>query len=429
MSYLEIFTGFLIALAAGGLIGLERQQDLAESHKKSSIGGVRTFPLIALAGALSALASHHMGVWPIIGALFIVGTFLAVSLAKDWSKDAPSGLTTPIAALITFLLGVLALHPDVPLDTWHRYLLIVASAAVVMALLSFKEPLHHVIQQVSDDDIYATAKFVILVLVVLPLLPNRTYDPLEVLNPFHIGLMVVLVAGISFLGYFASRLAGPNAGLLATGILGGLVSSTAVTVSMSRRAKTQPDVLLLAALAILVASSTMFARTLVLTAILNMALVLPLLIPLGIMGAVGYGVVLAFFFKSRKSFAPAPVAVSHRNPFELTFALKFGLLYALVLLIAKTAQNLLGDIGLYGSSILAGTTDVDAITLSMIQFHLKGLDSKIAVMAITLATITNTVVKTILACGLGGHKLARIVVPGMGAIVVAGSVAILFMIF
>ena len=427
MSYQEIFAGFLVALAAGGLIGLERQQDRAGSQKPN-IGGVRTFPLLALAGALSALVSHKMGVWPMLGGLLIVGTFLTVAYAKDWPADTTSGLTTPIAALITFLLGVLALHPAIPLDPGPRYLLIVGSAAIVMALLSFKEPLHQVITHVSNDDIYATAKFVLLVLVVLPLLPNRTYDPLDVLNPFHIGLMVVLVAGISFLGYIASRLAGPNAGLLATGILGGLVSSTAVTVSMARQAKTTPPVSHLAALGILAASTTMFARILVLITILNSALLPRLVVPLGIMTAVGYGTVFLFAMKSRASLSPMTVAVSHRNPFELVFALKFGLLYAVVLLVAKIAQNMLGDPGLYASSILAGTTDVDAITLSMAQFHLDGLDTATAVLAITLAAMTNTIVKALLAFGLGGVRLARDVAPGMAAILAAGSMAIFTMI-
>ncbi len=427
MSYQEIFTGFLVALAAGGLIGLERQQDRAGSQKPY-IGGVRTFPLLALAGALSALVSHQMGVWPILGGLLIVGTFLAVAYSKDWTADTTSGLTTPVAGLITFLLGVLALHPAIPLTHESRYMLIVGSAAVVMALLSFKEPLHQIITHISNDDIYATAKFVLLTLVVLPLLPDRAYDPLEVLNPFHIGLMVVLVAGMSFLGYVASRLAGPKTGLLATGILGGLVSSTAVTVSMARQAKTSPPVSLLAGLAILVASSTMFARTLALIAILNFSLVPPLAIPLGIMTAVGYGFAFSFYFKSRTSLAPLNVAVSHRNPFELAFALQFGLLYAVVLVVAKVAQNMLGDIGIYASSILAGTTDVDAITLSMSQFHLEGLATGTAVMAITLASMTNTISKTLLAFGLGGNQLVRHVVPGMAAILGAGSLAILAMI-
>jgi len=426
MSYQEIFTGFLIALAAGGLIGLERQQDRAESQKPS-IGGVRTFPLIALAGALSALASHRMGVWPIVGGLLIVGTFLAVSYSKDWSEQAPAGLTTPIAALITYWLGVLALHPNLPLDTAHRYLLIVASAAVVMALLSFKEPLHRVITYLSDDDIYATAKFVILVLVVLPLLPDRTFDPLEVLNPFHIGLMVVLVAGISFLGYMASRWTGPNAGLLATGLLGGLISSTAVTVSMARHARQSPSLTKLAALATLAASTTMFLRTLVLIAILNITLIPLLLWPLGIMTVVGYVFVFVLSYTSGGPLSSDTVGVSHRNPFELSFALKFGLLYAVVLFVAKAAQGMLGDTGLYASSLVAGATDVDAISLSMVRFHKEGLGTDTAVLAITLAAMSNTVVKTLLALGLGGFRLAKDVVPGMALILAAGGAATAWM--
>jgi len=428
MSYQEIFSGFLVALAAGGLIGLERQQDRA-GDTKPRIGGVRTFPLLALAGALSALISHHAGMWPILLVLLIVGMFLAVSYAKEWAIDTTSGLTTPLAALITFLLGVLALHPEIPLGPGPRYMLIIASAAVVMALLSFKEPLHQVIKHVSNDDIYATAKFVILVLVVLPLLPDQIYGPLNVLNPFHIGLMVVLVAGISFLGYIASRLAGPRAGFLATGILGGLASSTAVTVSMARRANTSPSVSHHAALAILAASSTMFPRTLVLIGITNFSLVPRLVFPLGIMTVAGYGIVLFFYFKSRKALSAMNVEVSHRNPFELGFALQFGLLYGLVMFVAKAAQNMLGDAGLYASSVLAGTTDVDAISLSMAQFHLEGLDAGTAVMAITLASMTNTISKTLLALGLGGRQLIHDVVPGMAIILVAGGAALLAIIW
>ncbi|MBA3965130.1 MAG: MgtC/SapB family protein [Nitrospirales bacterium] len=176
---------------------MERQQDLSV-EPKTGIGGVRTFPLIALAGAMSAFISQVLGVWPIIATLLILGGLLAVAYDKEWGRKDPPGIITPLAALITFLLGVLALLPALPIDAPHRYLLIVGSAGVVMALLSLKERLHHVVQQVSDDDIYATAKFVILALVVLPLLPNRTFGPLDVLNPFHTGIMVVLIAGVSF---------------------------------------------------------------------------------------------------------------------------------------------------------------------------------------------------------------------------------------
>ena len=422
MSFEEIFLGFLIALAAGALIGLEREQARV-LDKKPSIGGVRTFPLIALAGALSALLAHTMGVWPILGALLVVGAFLGVSYYQEWGKEAAPGITTQVAALITFLLGALALLPGLPLATGQRYLLIIASAGVVMALLSFKAPLHQAVARVSEDDIYATAKFVILALVVLPLLPDRTFGPLHVLNPFDIGLMIVLIAGISFLGYIATRIAGEGRGLAVTGILGGLASSTAVTVSMATRVREAPKIAILAAVAILTASATMFARILTIVGIVDFGLLPILLWPLGVMMITGYGIALAFYLRSHDDRHEAD-PVSLRNPFELGSALKFGLFYATVIFIAKAAQTFLGDQGLYVSGILAGTTDVDAITLSMARFHREGLPASTAAITITLAAITNTVVKAGIAAWLGGWGLASRVTLGLGAALAAGALAL-----
>jgi uncharacterized membrane protein (DUF4010 family) len=422
MSFEEIFLGFLIALAAGSLIGLEREQ--ARVHdKKPSIGGVRTFPLIALAGALSALLAHTMGVWPILGTLLVIGAYLAVSYYQEWGEETAPGITTQVAALITFLLGALALLPGLPLATGQRYLLIVASAGVVMVLLSFKAPLHHAVERVSEDDIYATAKFVILALIVLPLLPNRTFGPLDVLNPFDTGLMIVLIAGISFLGYIATRIAGEGRGLAVTGILGGLVSSTAVTVSMATQVREAPKIAIPAAVAILVASATMFGRILTIVGIVDFKL-LPILVwPLGVMMIAGYGIAAAFYLRSRDA-RHETEPVSHRNPFELASALKFGLFYASVIFVAKAAQTFLGDSGLYLSSILAGTTDVDPITLSVARFHREGLGAETAAVAITLAAVTNTVVKAGIAAWLGGRQLATRVVLGLGAILAAGILAL-----
>jgi len=422
MTFEEIFLGFLIALAAGALIGMEREQSGA-LEKKPRIGGVRTFPLIALAGALSALIAHTLGVWPILGTLLVVGAFLSVSYYQEWSKEAAPGVTTEVAALITFLLGVLALLPGLPLATGQRYLLIVTSASVVMALLSFKEPLHEAVARVSEDDIYATAKFVILALVFLPLLPDRTYGPLDVLNPFHIGLMIVLIAGISFLGYIATRIAGARKGMVVTGILGGLVSSTAVTLSMAMRAREEPRTVSVATVAILTASATMFVRILVAVGIVDWALLPALLWPLGVMTVVGYVTGVAFYIRSRRDI-PETGSVSLRNPFELGSALKFGLFFAFVIFVAKAAQTFWGDSGLYASSVLAGTTDVDAITLSVAQFHQKGLAVSSATVAITLAAVTNTIVKAGLAAWLGGRALAAPVALGFGAVLGAGGLAL-----
>ncbi|HQU28949.1 MAG TPA: MgtC/SapB family protein [Nitrospirales bacterium] len=419
MTIEESILGFLVALAAGALIGLERQQDLS-AERKTGIGGVRTFPLIALAGAMSAFISQTLGVWPIIATLLILGVLLAVAYDKEWGRKEPPGIITPLAALITFLLGVLALLPALPLDAPHRYLLIVGSAGVVMALLSLKERLHHVVQQVSDDDIYATAKFVILALVVLPLLPNRTFGPLNVLNPFHTGIMVVLIAGVSFLGYLCTRIIGSNKGLATTGIVGGFVSSTAVTISMATQAGDHPRLALPGAMAILGASSTMFARMLVIVSLLQPDLFLMLLAPLGGMAVCGYVMSFILYGKAQRTPADGP-DVSHRNPFELRPALGFGVLYAGVLFISKAAQTYLGDQGLYASSLLAGTTDVDAIMLSIVRLQQDGLPAWTAATAVTLAAMTNTVVKTLLAGWFGGKPLMKYVAPGMTAILITGG--------
>ena len=423
MTFEESLLGFLVALAAGALIGLERQQDLG-LDRKTGIGGVRTFPLIALAGAMSAFLSQVLGVWPIIAMLVILGALLAVSYDKEWSRKDHPGIITELAALITFLLGVFALLPALPLDGPHRYLLIVGSAGVVMALLSLKERLHHVVQQVSDADIYATAKFVILALVVLPLLPNRTFGPLDVLNPFHTGIMVVLIAGISFLGYLCTRMIGPQKGLATTGIVGGFVSSTAVTMSMAAQTRKDPHLALPGATAILGASSTMFARMLVIVSLLQPDLSLMLLAPLAGMALCGYVMSFILYGKAQHTETDSP-DISHRNPFELRPALGFGILYAAVLFISKAAQTYLGDRGLYASSLLAGLTDVDAITLSIVRLHQDGLLAMTAATAITLAAMTNTIVKVLLAGWFGGKPLIKYVAPGMIAILATGSLILI----
>lgn len=424
MAFEDIFWGVLIALGAGALIGLQRQQSRDE-EKGPGVGGVRTFPLIALAGALSALIAHTMGVWPMLGAMVIIGAFLAVSQYQEWSRSADPGITTQVAALITFLLGVLALEPGIPLPVGDRYLLIVASAGVVMALLSFKEPLHQAVARISDDDLYATAKFVVLAVVVLPLLPNRTYGPFNVVNPFHVALMVVLIAGVSFLGYIAMRIAGPRHGLLATGMLGGLLSSTAVTVSLATKARESSAVVALAAVATLLASSTMFLRMLVVISVINPPLFPSLAWPLGIMALGGYGTALMLYLQSGQTLHEAP-PLSYRNPLELGTALKFGLFYGVVIVVAKGAQLGLGDHGLYASSVLAGTTDVDAITLSVAQFHQEGLATRTAATAITVAAMTNTIAKAALAAWFGGWRLAAHVALGLGVALAGGALTLVF---
>ncbi len=420
MTLQDALLSIAVAVAAGGLIGAEREQ--AHGGRKGvDFGGVRTFPLVALAGVLGAMLRPIVGAW-VLGTLFVaIVALLAISHARSKAEDV--GISSEIAALITFVLGVLAGTPEI-LASGPRFLLVAAGAATTMGLLALKHPLHGFIARVSSDDVYATAKFVLLALVVIPLLPNEAYGPFDVLNPFKIGLMIALVAGISFAGYVAARLVGSRRGLLVTGIVGGLVSSTAVTLTLARRAKEAPAVVPIVSVAILAASATMFARVLTIVAVADARLLRELALPLGVMAAAGYILAFVLFRKGPKD-GRSGEPIPFRNPFELRYALTFGLLYGLVLFIAKAAQVTIGARGLYGSAILAGLTDVDAITLSVVELHRSGTDAGVATTSITLAAITNTLAKAGLATIAGGVRVGRHVVPYFLLMLATGGVALL----
>lgn len=404
-----------VALAAGLLIGAEREQ----AHKKTDFGGVRTFPLIALLGALGALLAGHGG---IVLAVLLLGVIAMVGISQVRSSHGDLGITSEVAAIVTFALGALAGSVEL-LPSPERLLLVVGLAAVTMTLLAVKHPLHGFIARVSRDDVYATAKFVVLALVALPLLPNRTYGPLDVLNPFKIGVFIVLVAGVSFAGYVAARLVGSGRGLLLVGLIGGLVSSTAVTVTLSRRAKGQPALVRVCTVAIVAACSTMFARVLVMVGIVDLPLLSTLGPALGAMACAGFGVALVMA-RGKGEKEKAAEAVPLRNPFELTSALAFGLLYAAILFVAKAAEKTIGPAGLYASSLVAGLADVDAITLSLTELHRGGTSSTVATVGILLAVGTNTLVKAGIATIAGGRALGLRVALAMLAVVVAGGVGL-----
>jgi uncharacterized membrane protein (DUF4010 family) len=420
MSLQEALLSIGVAIAAGALIGAERQQ-AHQQQARSDFGGVRTFPLVALAGATCAMLRPFLGGWLLATALAGIVLLLAISHAR--SKDEDLGLTSEIAAIVTFVLGALSATPEL-LPSGHRYLLVAAGAATTMALLALKRPLHGFTARVSEADVYATAKFVLLALVVIPLLPNRTFGPLGVLNPFKIGLMITLVAGISFAGYVAARFVGSRRGILVTGLLGGLASSTAVTLTFAGRAKETPPLVPLLSVGIVAASSTMFARMLVVVAVADRPLLGALALPLGVMAVCGYVLATILFRKDAKKDDTAQ-SVALRNPFELTRAIAFGLLYGVVLFVAKAAQVYVGSTGLYASAILAGLTDVDAITLSLIDLHRSGVDGSVAVTGITLAAITNTVVKGSIAAVAGGRALGWRVGASFLVVLSSGGAALI----
>jgi uncharacterized membrane protein (DUF4010 family) len=281
--------------------------------------------------------------------------------------------------------------------------------------------IHPLVRRVSTEDATATMKFLILAVVVLPLLPNREVGPLSVWNPFQIGVLVVLISAMSFVGYAAIRLLGTRRGLGVTGVVGGVVSSTAVTLAMAGRARERPEVADSAALAVMLASTVMFLRVLAIVAIVAPSLLADVAAPMLVATAGGVGATFALWWRSGRA-QPRAGEVAFRNPFELGTAVTFALLFAVILLGSKAATVYLGSAGTYAAGVVAGSTDVDAITLSMAKLAAQdGISHAVAATTIFLGTASNTLVKGVMATVVGGWSFGRRVLAAQLAVLAAGA--------
>lgn len=420
MPHHTLFYRFGIALFIGLLVGLQREYSYDEEAKphQKTFGGVRTFTLMSLVGCTAAYAAELLGsAWVFVGIVAVLGGLVGISYFVSASRGE-TGITTEVSAIFVVLVGGLAF--------WDEMALAVALGVITTALLSLKVELHHFAERISREDILATLKFAIITAIVLPVLPNQSFwpAPFDVLNPYKIWLMVVLISGISFLGYVLVKVAGPRRGVGLTGLLGGLASSTAVTLSFAQRSQKNVQLAKPFALAITIAWTVMFIRILVVVGALSLPLLRVVWLPITAAGLAGlaYGVYLYF--------APRlddDEEVSVTNPFELGPAVTFGLLYGLILLVSRAAQLYFGDTGVYVSSILSGLADVDAITLSMTELSSQGTVAlETAARAITFAAMSNTVVKGSIVLSSGSASLRRAFLPGFLLILVTGiSVAIL----
>jgi uncharacterized membrane protein (DUF4010 family) len=418
----EPFASLALAAVAGLLIGLERERSKpSDESRLSFLGGARTHPLLALVGGASMLAARETGVVAVVVPFGALVVLLALNYAGEVWRNVHRGITSEAAFLLSFLLGVVALTRGV-MEPRQKIFAVASIAVVATFLLSAKPTLHPLVRRISTEDVAGTLKFLIVAVVVLPLLPDRTYGPLDVLNPFQIGVLMVLISGISFAGYAAIRLFGARRGLGLTGIMGGLVSSTAVTLSMYRRAKERPDIADSAALAVMLASTVMFVRVLVIVALVNPGLSGEVVYPMGFAAAGGVAACLALWLRSGRA-RPGAQEIAFENPFDLTSALEFALLFAVILLGSKGATTYLGTAGTYAAGVVAGSTDVDAITLSMAKLAVEGgsLSHRVAATTIFLGTASNTLVKGIMAAVAGGWPFGRRVLVAQLAVLVAGG--------
>ncbi len=397
MDQTQLFLRFGASIAIGFLIGLQREFAHG-GHKQEIVAGERTFALLGLVGALAAMAADELqSPLAFFGIILLLGAFATVAYFIDaWRGHV--GLTTEIAIVVTILVGALCY--------WGQLVLAVALGIATTTLLSLKLETDRLVRSITRADIFAALQFAVITAIILPVLPNESFfpPPFDVLNPFKIWLMVVFISGISFLGYVAIKIVGPEQGIGITGFLGGLVSSTAVTLSFSERSSREPDLSKPFALAITIAWTVMFSRVLIEVGVLNRELLAIVWLPLAAAGLVGllYGV---YLFLSQRASEKGEVQFS--NPFDLGSAIKFGLLYGVVLLVSRAAQMYFGETGIFVSSLLSGAADVDAITLSMAELSATGgLDIHTASRAIVIATMSNTMVKGGIAL-MGGSPMLR----------------------
>lgn len=422
---LTVLISLATALTAGFVIGAEREQG---AH--STFGGVRTFPLFALAGALGAL----IHVFLLVALAVAIGGLLAVSYFRETrhaeTENGELGLSTEMAAIATFALGALTCAEDVALPLTDRLLLVGAGTTAVLTLLALKRRLHAFVANVSKEDVYATTKLLLLVVVVLPLLPDESMGPWEALNPRGIGLLVVLISGIGFAGYVAVRIFGANKGLGLTGLLGGLASSTAVTLTFSGRAKESPGLVPACAVAIVLAGSTMFPRLAVELAAVSPGLAVRAAWPLGAAATAGLGAGAFLYFrlsKESRERAQADEPLELKNPLTLSSALKFAALFTAVLLLSAGASAWFAEAGVLVSAVVTGLADADAISLSVARMHSRGaLSDEIAVLAVGLAAASNTASKVAIAWVLGGRRLALRIAGAFALAILAGTVAAWF---
>ena len=405
---LAVIRDFATALLIGALIGVEREKRKGDGEP--GIGGLRTFILFALTGAVAGFLSRGDGVpWILLATMLpVAGLVFAGYWLVTKAQPDSFGLTTEIAAVVVCLLGAMTM-------LGHRELAI-GLGVVTAAVLAYKQPLHGLVAKLGWDDVFAGVRLLIATFIVLPLLPDRTLDPWDALNPYKLWLLVILISSLSLVGYVATRWLGSGRGTAVTGITGGLVSSTAVTLSFAKRGRDEPQAAAALACGILLAWAVMVGRILGLVLAVNRDLLWPLLPSIMAMGAVC--LLGAWLLYRRSDKAQSQDGVPLSNPFSLTSAVKFGLLFAAVLLMVKVAQHYFPGGGVYVLAALAGLTDVDAITLSMAEYA-RANPANVAALAVVIAAVSNTIVKCAMVTSLGGPALRRPVLLATVAIVIA----------
>ena len=413
--------GLLLSILTGALIGAEREIRIQKT-KHYDFAGFRTFTLISLLGFLSGwLSLNYLRNETLIYLTIITISALSLIAYRAVNKVSHKeiNITSQIIALLSFIIGLI-----ISLDL---YQLAITLTIIIISILFLENALHTFAKKLKKNEIFATLKFAIISLIILPLLPNYNFGPLDIpylkslllnqntisqetllqlniFNPFEIWLFVVLISGISYIGYILLRLIGEK-GIILTGFLGGLMSSTALTSSFAIQSKTLSYISHPLAIGTIIACTTMFLRVIIEVLIINPSLLPGLLLFFSIISLLGYLGAIILFHRKKLDHIHKPEL---KSPFALVPALKFALFFTLIILITKISTILFGEKGIIAIALLSGIADVDAITISLARLAAEGsISPQLAQIGIIIAAYANTLFKIGIAFYLGSKEYSR----------------------
>ncbi len=397
-----LFQRVFIAALLGIFIGIERESKKVKSEK--FFGGIRTVPLITILGFIAALVGFLTNQIVYVSIFAAFGLLISISYYFSAQRGEFGG-TTEITFIIMFLIGSLVY--------WDLLMFSAAITVILGIFLAFKAEFRALVGKISDEDIYATIKFAILTIIILPMLPDKNYGPFNSLNPQRIWLMVILIAAVSFIGYALFKIIGTKKGIQILSILGGIASSTALTLSFVQRSKEAENLSKNFAAGIVLASSIMFPRVLLILFLVNARLASALTFPFIIFSIVG---IITSYFLWEKNYKEKIGEIVLTNPFKVAAALKFGIVFAIVLLISNGANEYFGNQGIFFSSFISGFADVDAVALTISDLAKKSISLDIASAAIFLACLSNSIIKMSIALIFGSTVLKKFMAIGFAPI-------------
>lgn len=401
--------GVFISLGIGLILGLEREYN----NLKGDYGfaGIRAFPIVTILGFSLGSLIEIFSFWLSIISLGAFILFLGFNHFYKEKNSFERSFTTNLALIATFMLGLMV--------SAEYYRNAVATAVIIVTLLSLKTRFHSVISNITSEELFAFVKFSIIALLILPFLPNNTYGPNDLINPFEIGSIIAIVSFLNFIGYFLVKFVGSKKGIFLTAILGGLISSTAVTWSYASRSIETPELSRKYAAGIIIASAIMFPRLTLLIYIFNSSLLTHLILPFGIFTLICL-IVALFFIKEDTQKLDTEIKLG--NPMNLLNAIGFGFIYVIILFAVFYSNELFGESGLYYSALIAGLADTDAITISLAKFTLDGEKVTLASSVIVAAIMSNMFVKLGITVIKGSKITGKLVGFTFGGIIIIGII-------